>query len=413
MAAGAWMPATATSGCRTAWPSGWAPYRDGHWAWVAPWGWTWVDDAPWGFAVSHYGRWANLGGTWGWVPGPVRMQAVYAPALVAFVGGSNFQLSISSGPVGGIAWFPLAPREVYRPSYTVSRDYYERINRSNTVVNNTVIQNTYNTTNVTNIVYANRRVPGAVVAVPTTTFVQSQPVSRAAVRVSTQTLRSAPVTASRMWRPPNKAFVAPPPEATSRRLEYSSVRSLPTPHHLRRPPPWRCSHLRRQRCQARPGENVQRQDASLRRQPRHAPCVWSSRRKPRRRRAGRRHRTPGPSGRSTRRREGPQGRPGASPPHRGRNTGRTAGRNTEPCAGADCAARRGSAVPRAASQGWVVRQGRQAPAGTCTRCRDSTGSEQPQSPGRRSRAASPNPRARRRGATPRRPFLRMRQPRSL
>ncbi len=20
----------------------WAPYRDGHWAWVDPWGWTWV-----------------------------------------------------------------------------------------------------------------------------------------------------------------------------------------------------------------------------------------------------------------------------------------------------------------------------------------------------------------------------------
>src|SRR6185436_12462838 len=27
----------------------WAPYRDGRWAWVPPWGWTWVDDAPWGF----------------------------------------------------------------------------------------------------------------------------------------------------------------------------------------------------------------------------------------------------------------------------------------------------------------------------------------------------------------------------
>ena len=25
----------------------WAPYRDGHWAWVDPWGWTWIDDAPW------------------------------------------------------------------------------------------------------------------------------------------------------------------------------------------------------------------------------------------------------------------------------------------------------------------------------------------------------------------------------
>lgn len=173
--------------------AGWAPYRDGHWAWVDPWGWTWVDDAPWGFAVSHYGRWANMGGTWGWVPGPVRTRAYYAPALVAFVGGNNFQLTISSGNVGGVAWFPLAPREVYRPSYTASRNYFENVNRSNTVINNTVIKNTYNTTNVTNVIYANRQVPGAVIAVPRSAFVQSQPVARAAVRVSQKVVASAPV----------------------------------------------------------------------------------------------------------------------------------------------------------------------------------------------------------------------------
>jgi hypothetical protein len=28
-------------------PVGWAPYSFGHWAWVSPWGWTWIDDAPW------------------------------------------------------------------------------------------------------------------------------------------------------------------------------------------------------------------------------------------------------------------------------------------------------------------------------------------------------------------------------
>src|SRR5204863_424501 len=28
--------------------SGWAPYREGHWVWVDPWGWNWVDDEPWG-----------------------------------------------------------------------------------------------------------------------------------------------------------------------------------------------------------------------------------------------------------------------------------------------------------------------------------------------------------------------------
>ncbi len=86
-------------------PANWAPYRYGHWAWIDPWGWTWVDDAPWGFAVSHYGRWAHMRGTWVWVPGPVRTPAYYAPALVAFVGGSNFQLTISSGAVGGVAGF--------------------------------------------------------------------------------------------------------------------------------------------------------------------------------------------------------------------------------------------------------------------------------------------------------------------
>jgi hypothetical protein len=185
--------------------AGWAPYRDGHWAWVDPWGWTWVDDAPWGFAVSHYGRWTNLRGTWGWVPGPVRSRAYYAPALVAFVGGSNFQLAISSGNVAGVAWFPLGPREVYRPTYQVSRRYFSNINRSNTVINNTVINNYYNNTNVTNVVYANRRVPGAVVAVPRTAFVQSQPVSRAAVRVSRESIASAPVAVAASVAPTEKS----------------------------------------------------------------------------------------------------------------------------------------------------------------------------------------------------------------
>ncbi len=174
---------------------GWAPYHDGHWAWVDPWGWTWVDDAPWGFAVSHYGRWANISGTWGWVPGPVRSRAVYAPALVAFVGGSNFQIAISIGNVAGVAWFPLGPRDVYRPSYPVSRSYFNNINTSNTTINTTNITNVYNNINVSNITYVNQQVPGAIVAVPSTAFVQSQPVGRAAVRLSKEAIAAAPVTA--------------------------------------------------------------------------------------------------------------------------------------------------------------------------------------------------------------------------
>jgi hypothetical protein len=173
-------------------PVGWAPYRYGHWAWIDPWGWTWVDDAPWGFAVSHYGRWTNFDGTWGWVPGPARSRAYYAPALVVFLGGNNASLRISSGNVGGVAWFPLGPRDVYRPSYPVSRGYFENINRSNTVINNTVINNYYDNSNVTNV-YVNRQVPGAVVAVPRTTFAQSLPVNVTAVRVAQDTIPSGPV----------------------------------------------------------------------------------------------------------------------------------------------------------------------------------------------------------------------------
>jgi hypothetical protein len=174
--------------------AGWAPYHDGHWTWVDPWGWTWVDDAPWGFAVSHYGRWANMSGTWGWVPGPVRSRAVYAPALVAFIGGSNFQIAISTGIVAGIAWFPLGPRDVYRPSYPVSRTYFNNINTSNTTIHSTNITNVYQNVNVRNITYINQQVPNAIVAVPHATFVQSQPVGRAAVRVSKEAIAKSPVT---------------------------------------------------------------------------------------------------------------------------------------------------------------------------------------------------------------------------
>ena len=183
----------------------WSPYRDGHWAWIRPWGWTWVDDAPWGFAVSHYGRWNYFGSYWGWVPGPPRVRAYYAPALVAFIGGDGFSLNLAGGNVGGVAWIPLAPYEVYRPAYAVSRHYFDNINRSNTIVRQDVINNFYGNAAPTSFEYANRLVTGAVVAVPRTTFLQSQPVAPATVRVPQQTLAAA-------------AFVAPPTLAPDARV---------------------------------------------------------------------------------------------------------------------------------------------------------------------------------------------------
>jgi len=83
--------------------AGWAPYRTGRWAFVRPWGWTWVDTAPWGYAPYHYGRWAYRNGAWGWCPGRVtNAPPVYAPALVQFVN--------APGPnAPTVAWVPLGP----------------------------------------------------------------------------------------------------------------------------------------------------------------------------------------------------------------------------------------------------------------------------------------------------------------
>ena len=139
--------------------SGWAPYHDGRWVWISPWGWTWVDDAPWGYAPFHYGRWVNTGNNWGWIPGPVAVRPVYAPALVVFIGGPSFSVSIGIGGGrggGNVGWFPLGPREVYVPGYHTSRQYVDRVNVSNTTVNNVTITNVYNNSNNTNITVARR-----------------------------------------------------------------------------------------------------------------------------------------------------------------------------------------------------------------------------------------------------------------
>ena len=147
---------------------GWAPYSFGHWTWVSPWGWTWIDDAPWGFAPFHYGRWARWHNSWAWVPGPRSVQPVYAPALVAWAG--------TAGGTG-VAWFPLAPREVYVPGYHVTERYVRAVNVTNTnITDYSYINNVYQS-RVSGIRYANSAVPGAVTSVSRSVFTNAQPVS--------------------------------------------------------------------------------------------------------------------------------------------------------------------------------------------------------------------------------------------
>lgn len=174
----------------------WAPYRYGRWLWVRPWGWTWVDDARWGFAPFHYGRWAHLRHRWCWVPGPRHLRPVYAPALVGWLGGPSVSVSVSFG--SGIGWYPLAPHEVYVPWYRHTPRYIRHVNVSNTIVN---------VTNITNI-YAGRHRPRdfhhrrnehAVTVVQRDHFVGGRPLGGHRVRVDEGQLRQ--------WREDRKSVV--------------------------------------------------------------------------------------------------------------------------------------------------------------------------------------------------------------
>ncbi len=102
----------------------WAPYREGRWAYVSPWGWTWIDAEPWGYAPFHYGRWVQVRDRWAWCPGKRVERPAWAPALVGFIGGAT--IAASTGPVVG--WYPLAPSEPYRPWYSANRSYVTRVN---------------------------------------------------------------------------------------------------------------------------------------------------------------------------------------------------------------------------------------------------------------------------------------------
>jgi hypothetical protein len=172
-----WFPSTVVAD--------WAPYRYGHWVWLAAYGWTWVDNAPWGYAPFHYGRWAYIGGRWGWCPGTFVRRPVWAPALVAWYGGNGWSVSASAGaPVYG--WVPLGWRDPFVPWWgRCGSRCYERYNRPYAV-------NVAERSNRPPTYYANHSVPGAITAVPGAAFRGAQPVAVNRVALSPQAFASAP-----------------------------------------------------------------------------------------------------------------------------------------------------------------------------------------------------------------------------
>ncbi|HXS54090.1 MAG TPA: DUF6600 domain-containing protein [Usitatibacter sp.] len=158
----------------------WAPYRYGRWTYLEPWGWTWVDTEPWGYAPFHYGRWVQIRDRWAWCPGRRVANPTWAPALVGFIGGSGWSLSAASGgPV--IGWYPLAPSEPYRPWYRASRSYETKVNAAVIKVPERVARE-----------HRELNRERAATAVRRDVLVTQKPVAQARVALAPQVVRAAP-----------------------------------------------------------------------------------------------------------------------------------------------------------------------------------------------------------------------------
>lgn len=171
-------------------PEDWAPYRYGHWSWVAPWGWNWIDNQLWGFAPSHYGRWALIDEHWAWVPGGFVAHPVYAPAVVAFLGTPGIGLSSADG--AAVGWFPLAPGETYWPTYTRDLNYVRNLNLGNVQDVETIGMRADGEPplEVFDGNFANRQFASVV---PRSLFLNGRPVAPSRVTLPEQRLQNAPV----------------------------------------------------------------------------------------------------------------------------------------------------------------------------------------------------------------------------
>ena len=209
---------------------GWVPYRFGRWVWVTPWGWTWVDDARWGYAPFHYGRWVQWRSSWCWVPGPSQLHPVYAPALVAWVGAPSAATTVASKRNTG--WFPLGPGEVYAPAYPASTNYVRNVNITNTaVVSSAVLTGVAQNQAATR--YVNNR-PDAVTVVPQQVMISGQRVGGHVVHPPV-TARSGATVSTAPTVPPIRQSVLGPDEGRAAARPAAALVQRPVLAHA--PPP--------------------------------------------------------------------------------------------------------------------------------------------------------------------------------
>lgn len=136
----------------------WRPYSDGRWVYTDA-GWTWDSDEPFGWAVYHYGRWANVNGIgWIWVPG-----TEWGPGWVSWRHSPRYT-----------GWAPLPPEALFlrligfsvwvddyydigpgNYRFVENRDFGARRLNSVFIDQRQNIQIINQTTNITNITYVN------------------------------------------------------------------------------------------------------------------------------------------------------------------------------------------------------------------------------------------------------------------
>jgi hypothetical protein len=129
---------------------------------------------------------------WGWVPGAQSADPVYAPALVAFLGTAGVGLSYPDATGPAVAWFPLAPGDVYWPGYTKDLDLIRRINQGALAEFPAIGPGIDGAppAEIVNGDYPNRRFASVV---PRSVFVGGRPVGPALLRLPEQRLANAPL----------------------------------------------------------------------------------------------------------------------------------------------------------------------------------------------------------------------------
>src|SRR6202035_3309180 len=140
------------------------------------------------------------------------------------------------GGGGGVAWFPLGPREVYVPPYRTSVRYVQNVNVTNTTVNVVNVTNVYNNVNVNKVAYMHQNNVEAVTAVSHDTFVNARPVAAATVRIDSRQIQTAEIQRNFTVAPVQRSVVgasavatAKPPAAVMQR-QVVAKETPPPPH---------------------------------------------------------------------------------------------------------------------------------------------------------------------------------------